>query len=317
MSKSKVIPNPPLLDLLWLSALALVFISIFAFIINGQKNITVAKVEVEPISKVFTDVPVLSSESNLPILSAQAALAIDLDSGVSLYEKNPDEGFLPASTTKIVTALVAMDYYETNDILKVIDPSVEGRKMGLVVGEELTVSDLLQGLLIYSANDAAEVLAQNYPGGRENFITAMNLKADQLGLRNTQFTNPSGLDGGRHLTTARDLHFVANIAMKEAFFREIVSTKEAVAESVNGNIKHRLVNTNELLGSVEGVMGVKTGWTENARENLVTYITRNDKEVIIVLLASQDRFGETQELIEWIFDNYEWQEVKYESEPTR
>ena len=99
--------------------------------------------------------------------------------------------------------------------------------------------------------------------------------------------------------------------MKNPLFSQIVGTKEKVVESYDGKIKHKLVNINELVGKVEGVLGVKTGWTQDARENLVTYIERDGSRVMIVLLASQDRFGETRELIDWIFENYEWREVTY------
>ena len=295
-------------NLLFLSLFSFVFVASSALAISKGQEIYLEKRRT--ISKTFTPIPVLSEEAGFPVLSAQAALAVDLDAGSTLYEKNPEKTLLPASTTKIVTALVAMDYYPLDTVIKVGRVSVEGQKMGLVQGEEITIKDLLYGLLIYSANDAAEVLAANYPGGRDFFITAMNLKASQLHLENTSFSNPSGLDGNGHHSTAKDLSRVAEVAMKKPLFREMVAIEEKNVSSIDGKIKHRLVNINELLGKVEGVLGVKTGWTENARENLVTYVERDEKRIMIVLLSSQDRFGETEELINWIFENYEWQEVK-------
>ncbi|MBI4157887.1 D-alanyl-D-alanine carboxypeptidase [Candidatus Woesebacteria bacterium] len=261
----------------------------------------------------FAPLPVLPQSSSFPILSAQAALAIDLNSGVSLYEKNPDSPLFPASTTKIVTALVAMDYYAPEAVLKVGRVTVEGQKMWLKSGEEISVSDLLYGLLVYSANDAAEVLAENYLGGREGFILAMNAKAEELSLTNTLFRNPTGLDGSDQVTTARDLTRVSEVAMKNPFFAEIVGTKEKTVTSVDGATKHKLTNINELLGKVPGVTGIKTGWTESARENLVTYLERDGHKIMIALLGSQDRFGETKELIYWIFKNYTWKEVRLPS----
>ena len=257
----------------------------------------------------FTPIPELSDSSNFPILSAQAALAVDIDSGISLYEKNPNTPLLPASTTKIITALVAMDNYSLETNLTVGKFWVEGQKMGLREGEKIRVDDLLQGLLIFSANDAAEVLALNYPGGRSAFIDAMNEKARTLSLENSNFKNPTGLDGNGHSSTARDLVRVSEFAMRNKKFAQIVATKEKSVTSVDGKIAHKLINLNELVGKVEGVLGVKTGWTEVARENLVTYIERVGHRVMIALLGSQDRFGETEELISWIFENYEWQEV--------
>ena len=296
--------------LLYLSLLSFVFITSTTLALSGGM-VTSGRPPSASDNQLLAPLPTLDAEATFPIISARAALAVDLDSGVTLYEKNPDKLLLPASTTKIITALVAMDYYPEEMVLKVGKFKVEGQKMGLVEGEEITAGNLLYGLLMFSANDAAEVLAQNFPGGRDSFIAAMNQKAQQLHLENSNFVNPSGLDGGNHFSTARDLVRVSQIAMENPKFAEIVGTKEKEIKSVDGLISHKLVNINELVGSVDGVLGVKTGWTEDARENLVTYIERDGKKIMIAVLASQDRFGETKELIEWIFDNYQWKEVVY------
>jgi D-alanyl-D-alanine carboxypeptidase len=296
-------------SLLFLSLLSFVFVASVALVLSVPK--TNYRTETTVSAAAFAPLPVISKEASFPIISAQAALAIDMDSQVSLYEKRADSPYLPASTTKIITALVAMEYYPLNLVIKVPEFRVEGQKMGLIAGEEMKVEDLLYGLLVYSANDAAEVLALNFPGGRELFIVAMNLKAKELGLAHSKFSNPAGLDDGDgHVTTAKDLIRVSEIAMKNSLFAKIVGTKEKTVTSTNGRIVHKLKNINELLGNVDGVMGVKTGWTENARENLVTYIERDGHKVMIALLGSQDRFGETRELIDWIFASYSWQEVK-------
>ncbi|MDP3994580.1 MAG: hypothetical protein Q8P91_02015, partial [bacterium] len=256
-------------------------------------------------------VPVLGIATPFPIISGQAALAVDITSGITLYEKDPDKLLLPASTTKIVTALVAMDYYSDDVVVEVGRVKVEGQKMGLRQGEKISAGNLLLGLLVYSANDAAEVLAQNYWGGREAFIQAMNQKAKDLNLENSFFANPSGLDGNgdRITSTAKDLVRISMVAMEIPKFADIVKTKEITVTSVDGKISHKLHNINELVGQVDGVLGIKTGWTENARENLITYVIRDNHKVIIALLGSQDRFGETKELIDWIFGNYTWEEV--------
>jgi D-alanyl-D-alanine carboxypeptidase (penicillin-binding protein 5/6) len=294
-------------SLLLLSLVSLVFIATSAVAISRGGWFVSMKEEVPPESSIPN--PVLSENTSFPIISARAALAVDLDSGVALYEKDPENSLLPASTTKIATALVAMDYYPEDAVLKVGKIQIEGQKMGLVEGEEITARDLLYGLLVFSANDAAEVLAENFPGGRELFIASMNLKVKDLQLENTNFTNPSGLDGEGQFTTAKDLVRLSTVAMKNPRFAEIVRQKEIEVKSTDGRIIHELVTTNELLGNVEGVLGVKTGWTEDARENLVTYIEKDGRRVMIALLASQDRFGETKELIGWIFGNYKWKEV--------
>ena len=259
--------------------------------------------------KQFPPVPEFKNSPSFPVLSAQGVLAVDVNSGVSLYEKNPDKVLLPASTTKIVTALVALDNFPLNEILTVPNQNVVGQKMGLYAGQQFKFQDLLYGLLVYSANDAAETLAANYPGGRSAFIDAMNKKAKDLNMINSNFQNPVGLDSEYQASTARDLVRVSEVALRNPEFAKIVATKSIVVTDITGNSKYNLKNINELLESVPGVMGVKTGWTENARENLVTYLQKDNHKILIVVLGSQDRFGETKELIEWINTNYEWKEV--------
>lgn len=122
-----------------------------------------------------SSLPVLNGSVPFPILSGQGVIAVDSNSNVTLYEKSADQALYPASTTKIVTALVALDYYKLEDVLTVVDTNIDGQKMGLMKGEQMTFDNLVNGLLIYSANDAAITLADNYPGGRDSFVAAMNL----------------------------------------------------------------------------------------------------------------------------------------------
>jgi D-alanyl-D-alanine carboxypeptidase (penicillin-binding protein 5/6) len=138
----------------------------------------------------------------------------------------------------------------------------------------------------------------------------MNQKAVELHLANSNFTNPAGLDDPSHYSTARDLIRASWVAMQDPRFARMVGTKSMTVASVDGKIQHKLTNINELLGVIDGVAGVKTGWTAAARENLVTYIVRNGHPVLIAVLGSQDRFGETKQMIDWIFGNFNWQEVK-------
>jgi D-alanyl-D-alanine carboxypeptidase len=297
---------------LYLSILVFVFVSTSALAISGQvviPNQPFVNLPVKP-SGVFPPNPVLAVSSSFPILSAQGALAVDLDSGVNLYEKNPDAKLLPASTTKIITALVALNTYSLDQVVTVGRINVVGQKMGLYQGEQITVENLFYGLLVYSANDAAEVLAQNFPGGYSAFVAAMNQKAIDLSMTNSHFDNPVGLDTDDQHSTARDLIRASEVAMRNPTFSKIVGTKQVTVTDVTGKSVYNLKNINELLGEIPGVLGIKTGWTENARENLVTYIEHDGHKVIIAVLGSQDRFGETRELIDWIFANYQWQEVK-------
>jgi D-alanyl-D-alanine carboxypeptidase (penicillin-binding protein 5/6) len=296
---------------LYLIILTFVFVSTSALAISG--NIPPVRQFIKPIiqpPKNFPPNPVLAASSSFPIISAQGTLAVDLDSGISLYEKNPDTKLLPASTTKIVTALVALDSYPLDQIVTIGKINVVGQKMGLFQGEKISVENLLYGLLVFSANDAAEALADSFPGGTDAFIAAMNAKAKDLSMVNSVFQNPAGIDGVSQITTAKDLVRVSEVAMRNPTFSKIVGTRSISFSDVSGKIKYNLKNINQLLGAVPGVLGVKTGWTENARENLVTYIERGGHKVMIAVLGSQDRFGETKELIDWIFANYKWEEVR-------
>lgn len=233
---------------------------------------------------------------------------MDLNSAVVLYEKNANSKLLPASTTKIMTALVALDHFKQDEVIKigVVKNASDSQIMGLFEGEEITFRGLLDGLLIYSANDAAEAMAHAYPGGRESFIDAMNQKAKDLGLVNTRFANPSGLDEEGHFSTARDMVRLSAFGISDPIFSDVVSTKEKIVKSVDGNFSHHLKNINKLLGSLDGVVGIKTGWTENARENLITAVKRGDRTILIGILGSQDRFGETKEIVDWVFNSYVW-----------
>ncbi len=254
----------------------------------------------------FPKVPVLRNSQPFPEITAESVMVVDVESLSVLLEINSDQKMLPASTTKILTALVSLEFYPLDKVLQVNGNVIDGQRMGLVTGEEITVENLLYGLLIYSANDAAEVLAHNFPGGRDLFVSTMNMKAQELGMENSKFTNPSGLDGDGHYSTARDLIKLSLYAMRIPVISHIVSLKDITVMSVDGKIVHKLRNINQLIGSVDGVIGIKTGWTENAMENLITYIRRDDKELVISVLGSKDRFSDTKKLIDWIYSNYSW-----------
>lgn len=258
----------------------------------------------------ITRKPVLSSEVITPAFSAKGIYAIDLATGEVLYSKNEEKPLLPASTTKIATALVALENYKLDDVVTVTrDRYVDGQVMGLRKGEKIGVENLLYGLLVYSANDAAEELASFYPQGRQNFIEEMNKLAENHGMTKTHFTNPVGFDEYLHFSTPEDMEKLAVYALNNEIFSKMVSTQNYNAVSVDGKIIHKLKNTNQLLGKVDGVIGVKTGHTSNSGESLITLVERSGHKVLITMLGSGDRFGETKTLIEWIYSNYTWGEV--------
>ncbi len=255
--------------------------------------------------------PINTRGVSVPILSASSILVFDQTSGTAIYSKNEHARLLPASTTKIMTAYTAIRNYALNDVVTVPSLVVEGQKMKLFRGEKISVESLLYGLLVYSANDAAEVLASHFPGGRAAFIDEMNRNAQSMGLVDTHFLTPTGLDAEGQYSSTFDLTMLAKFALEDPIFARIVATKDIDIHAVDGLGDHKLKNVNVLLGTVPGVLGVKTGWTENARENLVTAIERNGHRVYIVMLGSDDRFGETLSLINWVYDNFEWKTINY------
>lgn len=254
--------------------------------------------------------PVSLNTYIFPDISAVSGLVMDIDSGVVLYEKNANLQVYPASTTKIMTGLVTLENYPLSQYLRVNSGKVDGTVVNLVEGEELTVENLLYGLLVASGNDAAQVLAENYYGGVLGFVSAMNEKARQLGLKNTHFTNPMGYDQDGHLTTAGDLARLAVYALKNKEFSRIVSTANAQIADSDGKNYHLLKNTNLLVGKIDGVKGVKTGLTQKAGECLITLVERDNRRILVVLLGSGDRFGETEKIIDWTFNNFSWRLIR-------
>lgn len=248
-------------------------------------------------------------------VTATGIVVLDVDSGVVMYRRNDDMILSPASTTKIMTALVALDAYTLEDVLTVRNLINNGQSMKLVAGERMTVENLLYGALIHSGNDAAYVLADNYPGGVEKFIDAMNQKAQALHLEKTHFTNPVGYDDPTHKTSPMDLARLSRVALNNGVIAKMVAIPQITISDVTHTYFHQLSNVNQLLGKIPGVGGIKTGWTEEAGENLVTLVERNGHKVIVVVLHSKDRFGETSKLIDWIFGNFMWENFRSDKSP--
>ena len=245
-----------------------------------------------------------------PVLTAQSAIVFDPDSGTLLYQKNIDSALPPASTTKIMTALIALDAYPLDQVLTVrTAPQVAGNKIKLVSGEQMTVHNLLYGMLVASANDAAVTLAENYPDGYDGFVAAMNRKAAQLNLNATHFSDVDGVGSADHYSSVHDLVILTKEAFKSDFFRQLVNTQTVLITDISGKNEYQLSSTNLLLGKVEGVSGVKTGWTEDAGECLVTYVERNGHRLFLAVLGSADRFGESEKLINWSYSAHDWRQL--------
>lgn len=244
----------------------------------------------------------------VPYVSSRAVIVQDVGSKTIMYAKSPDTLLLPASLTKIMTALVALDYW--SDLDTIIEVKNEDRAIGQTIklerGEQITIKNLLYGLLVHSGNDAALALAENFPGGYTAFVSAMNQKAQELHLDHTTFKNPSGVEQYGHTTTARDLAVLASVAMQNQVIANMAQTNRIVVTDVTGSIFHDLETTNELLGQIPGLKGLKTGWTTNAGECLVSFVERDGQEIIIVVLGSLDRFGDTATLINWAYAHHNW-----------
>lgn len=226
-------------------------------------------------------------------INAKSAIVMDGLTGTVYFEQNADEPLPMASTTKIMTAIVAMEYgdLEREYEVKREYTLVEGTSMYLKEGETLTIHDTLWGLLMLSGNDAALALAGEC-GGFENFVAKMNAKAHELGLENTHFDNPHGLDSENHHTTARELARIAAYAMRREEFREIVSS---TSHSAAGR---SMTNHNRLLRSYEGACGVKTGFTRRAGRCLVSAAERDGRRLIAVTLNDPDDWNDHAELLD-------------------
>ena len=234
-------------------------------------------------------------------LSAEKACVLDAVSGRLLQEKNADSQSLIASTTKIMTALIVCEQCNVLDRMRIPKEAVgiEGSSMYLKEGEILTLQELLYGLMLRSGNDAAVALAIYCGGTVEGFAQLMNDKAQTLGLRNTHFVNPNGLDAPGHYSTARDLAVLAAYAMENPIFYKTVSAK-------NIRIGERyLTNHNKLLWRVDGADGVKTGYTKAAGRILVSSATRDDRRIIVSTINDGDDWNDHARLLNEGFSRFE------------
>lgn len=252
-----------------------------------------------------------------PDVSAEGVLITDVNSGVTLYSKNQDTKFYPASTTKIMTAMVALEKFSLTDVLQVKTVVNNGQNMKLIAGERMSFENLLYGILVHSANDAAYTIAENYPGGVDAFIASMNQKANDLSMLNTHFTNPIGLDDPDHYTTVADLSRLSLVALENPLINKIVAISQITVSDTEYIHFHALKNVNELLGKIPGVSGFKTGYTEIAGQALVTTVDRNNHKILIVILKSTDRFGDTEKLLNWVFANFSWIDLSPTFIPSR
>jgi len=291
----------------------LVLLSLILVFVLPKKLISLPLFNFPEASSIPNDLPKLypypmpiDNFSQAPPISAKSAVVIDAKTGVTLFQKESNIRHFPASTTKLMTALVALERCSPETSIKVGAVIKEGTQMGLSQSDVLTVESLLYGMLVASGNDAAYVLAYSCSDSFDHFIISMNQKAKELKMENTHFVNPAGFDDPFQYSTANDLAKLAKVAVANPLISKIVATKSTVLTDVSGTKTYYLENINELLGEVEGIEGIKTGQTEGSLEILVTKTTRDGNTIIAVVLGSQDRFGESRQLIEWAFANHRW-----------
>lgn len=254
------------------------------------------------------EIPTLINPNIPPLISADGVYIADLTSFSPIFEKNSHTHMLPASTTKIITALTAYDAFKLDDVLTVKRVVAEGQVVGVVKDERLTFESLLYGLLVYSGNDIAYVLADNYPGGYDKFVAKMNEKAQELHMNDSHFVNPAGLDASGQYSSPFDLALAGRQLLENKELAKIVSTKSITISDVDFNYFHELTNVNKLLGEIPGVGGLKTGYTEEAGENLISFYKRHGHQFLIAILHSQDRFQDTTSIINWINSNIKFEE---------
>ncbi len=236
-----------------------------------------------------------------PDVSAEACVLMDAESGIVIYEKNPDAQMLIASTTKIMTALVVIESCAMDEVVEIKPEwaATEGSSMGLKAGESCSVRELLYGLLLASGNDAGVALACHTAGSVEKFAELMNEKADELGMENSHFTNPHGLDEPEHYSTARDMAKLAAAAVENRELALIAATAE-----VRLSPTRYFANHNKLLRQCEGCIGLKTGYTSKAGRTLVSVCEREGTRLVCVTLRDGDDWADHSQLYDWGFANY-------------
>lgn len=290
------------------------FFIIFILLISITFNIYAfdekeAELELKYFNEIQGEITEASTNpSEEPETYSRAVVVYDRYSKTIIYGKNENDVRAMASTTKIMTAIVLLENADLSQTVEVSKKAggTGGSRLGLKAGDKITLNDLLYGLMLCSGNDAAVQIAETVGGSIEGFAEMMNKKARELGLNNTSFVTPHGLDENGHHTTAYELAVLTDYALNNPTFAKVVNTKYYTV-SINGTPKD-LSNTNELLGYLQGVNGVKTGFTNNALRCLVTSTKRGDFNIITVVLGADTKKIRTMDsikLIEYTYENYE------------
>ena len=238
-------------------------------------------------------------------------IVIEQSSNRILKADNENMQLPMASTTKAMTAIIVIENAKLNDIVTIPNEAVgvEGSSIYLKAGEKWSVKDLLYGLMLRSGNDSAVALAFHTAGSIDNFVSLMNKKVDELGLKNTKFKNPHGLSEKGHYTSAYDLAIISSYAMNNPIFKEIVSTKMHVAKANNDTENHYFANKNRILYNYSGANGIKTGYTIEAGRCLIASSERNGMQVIAVAINHYNYFDLCADLMDYAYENYEMKKL--------
>ena len=281
-----------------------IFISMFVYV-SFADDIDNETIDVSTELNSFTDTSTETIKE--PDVNSRACVVIDRKTNSVLFGKNENTKKKMASTTKIMTATIIIEKCNLSDTIEISKKAAGtgGSRLGLKTGDKITILDLLYGLMLRSGNDAAVALAEYAGGDINGFAELMNAKALELGLTNTHFETPHGLDSNEHYTTAYELALLSNYALNNPTFTKIVGTKNYTI-TINGSPKD-LSNTNELLGNMEGVYGIKTGFTNGANRCLVTACKKNNIDIICVVLGADTKKFRTIDsikLINYVFNNF-------------
>lgn len=290
-----------------------IFICLFFIILLSFSPVLADDENFEYLSDLSTIQSSNSENITEPTINSRAAIVYERSSGKILYGKEENEKRKMASTTKIMTAIVVLENTNLDDIVTISSKAADtgGSRLGLHKDDKISIQDLLYGLLLCSGNDAAVALAEHVSGDLSNFANMMNSKATSLGLSSTHFVTPHGLDDDNHYTTAYELALITNYALKNDVFANLVKTKTYTI-SINNHPK-TLSNTNELLGNLDGVYGVKTGFTNGANRCLVTAVKRDNMDIICIVLGAdtkKDRTKDSINLINYSFNNFKMVHIK-------
>ncbi len=253
--------------------------------------------------------PTIKQNAAVPNLAAVASCVLDDKTSTLLFNKDKDKHLPMASLAKIMTAFIVLKDNNLDEFVTIKPSSIkiaaEESQMGLIPGDKIKVRDLLYGLLVYSANDGAKALADYKSGSEEKFVKLMDDEAKELGLKNTHFSNVSGIDAPEQYSSAYDLALLFKCTSENPLFLQMINAKEYSFNSAGGT-HYLLTSTDELLGNDPRIIGGKTGSTDLAGRCFISLSSQNDHKVITVVMNSPDRFGETKNLLDWIYSSYVW-----------